>query len=604
MKNWSQYFKVFGIILLGILISYSGFSQEKVDNTLDYDAIKNSSIMNVVSVNTKNYETAPTIYKNGIVYIWTQKRKVGKYDKNIDADFFDLKYADLSNSYAEPINFSEELNDAYHMSPVCFYDDDEKMLLALNNTEEKGQDGFYQMNLMTAQKDTGGVWKVEDKFIYNESNYTIYHPTLSDDGRVLVFASNMPGGFGKLDLYFCFKVDQVWGVPINMGPYVNTEGNDAFPRLHKDWLFFASDSRQGYGGYDIYASKNNKGIWGFPDNVGEPINSEKDDLGIVFSNDGMTGYFTSSRDGGVGLDDIYKISLPSSVIYTKEVLPPPTVYNDYVVNIKDKVSRSNVPEVDVRFFPIDLNQDYLSKSKDYNLNVLEHDKVTGEITVKMSPKMLQSDDVIWEKTDGRGLITAKLEEGKSYMMTLSKNGFLEDQHVVVSAEQRSKEILYLEKKKVVVAPKPRPKPSPKPKPTPVVVVQETVEPTEPTLFIPTESGSKVVFENIYYDLNSANIKPGAAAELDALAAAMIDNPSMRVQLESHTDVRGNAAYNKALSQERAASAKNYLVKKGIKSNRVETKGFGEERVRNHCAQGVKCSDKEHAYNRRTEVSIL
>jgi outer membrane protein OmpA-like peptidoglycan-associated protein len=131
-----------------------------------------------------------------------------------------------------------------------------------------------------------------------------------------------------------------------------------------------------------------------------------------------------------------------------------------------------------------------------------------------------------------------------------------------------------------------------------------VEPIEPEIFIPVESGTTVVFDHIYYASNSAEIKAGAAKELDALIRVMKENPLMKVQLSAHTDSRGKELYNQVLSEKRAASAKAYLVKAGIESDRVFTLGFGESRLRNHCSEGVKCTNEEHRYNRRTEVTIL
>lgn len=117
-------------------------------------------------------------------------------------------------------------------------------------------------------------------------------------------------------------------------------------------------------------------------------------------------------------------------------------------------------------------------------------------------------------------------------------------------------------------------------------------------------GKSYVFNNIYYDLDKSNIRPDAAAELDKLYVILRDNPTLKIELSSHTDSRASDAYNMALSQRRAASAVAYLVKKGISANRMVAKGYGETQLINKCANGVPCTEAEHQLNRRTEVKVL
>jgi outer membrane protein OmpA-like peptidoglycan-associated protein len=137
-----------------------------------------------------------------------------------------------------------------------------------------------------------------------------------------------------------------------------------------------------------------------------------------------------------------------------------------------------------------------------------------------------------------------------------------------------------------------PPPQP-PKAEPIIINKQEVK-----------KGSVLVFDNIFYDYNSHDIKQGSAAELDQLVAAMVSNPSIKVQLSSHTDSRGESLYNQILSDKRAESAKSYLVNRGISESRVVAIGFGESRIRNRCEDGVKCTEEEHQFNRRTEVKIV
>ena len=119
-----------------------------------------------------------------------------------------------------------------------------------------------------------------------------------------------------------------------------------------------------------------------------------------------------------------------------------------------------------------------------------------------------------------------------------------------------------------------------------------------------EVQQKFVMENIYYDFDKWNILPESAVELDKLVKIMKDNPGWKVELGSHTDCRGSDAYNMKLSQKRSDSAVAYIVGKGISSNRITAKGYGETQLVNKCDDGVPCSEAEHRLNRRTEFKIL
>jgi len=117
-------------------------------------------------------------------------------------------------------------------------------------------------------------------------------------------------------------------------------------------------------------------------------------------------------------------------------------------------------------------------------------------------------------------------------------------------------------------------------------------------------GDTFELENIYYDFDKHNIRPDAAVILDELVRTMRDNPTLKIELSSHTDSRGSRAYNEALSQRRAQAAVDYLVSRGIARDRMVARGYGESKLVNHCADGVPCSREQHQANRRTEVTVL
>ena len=121
---------------------------------------------------------------------------------------------------------------------------------------------------------------------------------------------------------------------------------------------------------------------------------------------------------------------------------------------------------------------------------------------------------------------------------------------------------------------------------------------------PIYEGKTFTLENLYYDVNSSLIRDDAKLVLDELYLILNENPTMKIELSSHTDCRADNSYNQWLSQKRAQSAVDYLVSKGVNSIRMIAVGYGESRLLNHCADGIECSDEEHQINRRTEFKVL
>nr|WP_262898191.1 OmpA family protein [Echinicola shivajiensis] len=119
-----------------------------------------------------------------------------------------------------------------------------------------------------------------------------------------------------------------------------------------------------------------------------------------------------------------------------------------------------------------------------------------------------------------------------------------------------------------------------------------------------EIGKTIKLENIYYDFDKWDIRSDAALELDKLVKILDDNPTMKIELNSHTDSRGSDSYNQILSEKRAQSAVDYIISKGVSRVRIEAKGYGESRLLNKCDDGIECTDEEHQYNRRTEFTIV
>ncbi len=205
--------------------------------------------------------------------------------------------------------FSEKLNTKYHEGPCTFTKDLKIMYFTRNNyinkKTKKSEDDIIKLKIYSSEKTDLG-WSNPEEFPYNSDEYSVGHPTLSADGSVLYFVSDMPGGYGGTDLWKCKVENGKWSKPENMGSLINTEGNEMFPFIHKDGtLYFASDGLLGLGGLDVFECKYGSNGFDNPENLKAPINSPRDDFGFIANTEKTEGYLSSNRLNGKGDDDIY-----------------------------------------------------------------------------------------------------------------------------------------------------------------------------------------------------------------------------------------------------------------------------------------------------------
>jgi len=153
----------------------------------------------------------------------------------------------------------------------------------------------------------GREWKTKSAFVYNNTDYSIYAAVLSNDGKTLYFASDMPGGFGGQDLYVCSLVNGQWSKPQNLGATVNTPGDESYPALFGTTLYFASNGHAGLGGLDVFSARRDAKGFAEPHNMGYPINTNSDDFSLSLNADGSKGYFSSNREQDN--DDIYEVTI-------------------------------------------------------------------------------------------------------------------------------------------------------------------------------------------------------------------------------------------------------------------------------------------------------
>jgi len=283
-------------------------------------AIFNASEKNTIEKTNMNskYNDFSAVEKNGQI-VFVSARDEGVSTKRLYAwdeqPMLDVYVVDSEKQNADHTNkISGKINTIHHDGPITFNKAGDRIYFSRNNLEGgqkvKDSKGIMHIGIYTAEL-VNGVWDNVQSTSLNNPNYIVYHPSLSADGKHLYFASDMPGGIGGTDIYVA-DVSESGSLSNvrNLGPVVNTEGNESFPFIHDSGnLYFSSDGHVGLGLMDVFVTVKDEAdqIVNII-NLGEPINSKRDDFAYFLKEDGFEGYVSSNRKGGVGGDDIYKFN--------------------------------------------------------------------------------------------------------------------------------------------------------------------------------------------------------------------------------------------------------------------------------------------------------
>ena len=591
---------------------------------------KNVVIKNVASLNSEQLDFSPVPFKNGVLF--TSNRKWQKLkactDTWTNGSFADLYFAektgeneDGSKRFADAVPFSGKLNGDFHDGTATFSPDGQSMYFTRNSYSGKASNDVVRLQLYSA-KAKGENWTDVQKLPFNSEEFASCHPSLSTDGSRLYFASDRPGGFGGMDIYVSKNENGSWSEPMNLGPEVNTEGNEIFPFMGKDKLHFSSDGHRGLGGLDIFSVAQNvmgdDNTWSNRKNMGQPINSQKDDFAFNVDGTNRAGYFTSNRPGGLGEDDIY--------FWKKEGEDEPEVLTK-VLCVYDEKSGDRLSEsaVNVTRIPCSTNAAEAYTTDDngttslpivagesYQIQVIKDGYVESVSTIKAEDlfKMKEHCIPLDRKAmmlRGKVLIDnynallpgAKIRllekcSGQTLQAESDANGSFEfpvkcdcDYELIGSKEKFS------EDRSTFKVPK---------------VNCDNNESVEKELRLKLEEKGEVLLveiNDIYYNFDKSDIRLDADMELMDLVSLMNQYPSLTVELRAHTDSRGSHAYNEALSERRAKEARDFIIKHGIDASRVVgARGYGESQLSNHCSDGVKCTEEEHQRNRRTEIKVV
>ncbi|RRB07512.1 OmpA family protein [Larkinella rosea] len=599
-----------------------------------------------LAVNSRQADFSPMYYQNGLAFVsarnetgpvkrvfgWNQTPFLDLYfypdtaelHKNLDlaaqaaslggsnATAEVLETAPLeSKSLSKTEVFSRTLNTKYHEGPMTFFKGQSRIIFTRNNTAKgkggKSNDGIRKLKLYIAENEKGN-WKNVEELPFCSNDYSVGHPALSPDDSKLYFVSDMPGGFGGTDIYVVEYTDGKWSSPVNMGKEVNTEGNEMFPFVDENNnLYFSSDGHEGLGGLDLFYAELREGVaFKGVQNMGYPINSEKDDFGLITTKNRSSGYFSSNRKSGISDDNIYSFRRTCKQL------------NIFVYDAK---TNEPIPVADVRVIKAGVNQDLrftgpdgktgfcVDANIDYEFKAIKEGYSTNSIrfsTMTQSEKPVMTVSIYLEKSENtlvKGTVKTEVNQlpAPGVTVTLRNEKDKSEQQVVTGNDGKyefemkpgAPYTLTTQKNRYTANQEQLPKMKTGKNPK-LIEKQHGIY----------GEGDVFVLKNIYYDLNKFFIRPDAARELDHVAALLQKYPEMKIELRSHTDSRASDAYNMQLSENRARATVDYLVNKGIEPGRLNAQGYGESEILNGCTDEIACPETMHQKNRRTEFKIV
>jgi len=590
MKHHEKSSTLLFLLLLCAIVSplLAQVRTTQVNNT---EPSQKVDIENVVVINSNKLDFSPTYYEEGIVFVSNRKRPknaqaiTDNTDEWLGDNFMSLYYAKETEEGMElPQEFSVNITTRYHEGPVSFTRDGQQIFFTRNSykngQKETNRKGDTLLKIYSATKN-GADWTGIKELPFNVEDYDQCHPTISANGKTLIFSSNRNGGYGGMDLYKSEFLNGQWSTPVNLGAPINTKKNEVFPYMHYDGtLYFSSNGHGGYGGLDVLSSVMKDAYWSAPVNANSPINSLDDDFGFILDKTSKSGYFSSSRSKGLGKDDIYRFAIA-------KVNEAPKREGDFTEKSVRKIIAGVV-------------------SSQKSGNRLERARVSL-VNHSNGQKMTTLTD-----DKGEFAFRSRLLTG-DYAIEVRKEGFNAYSEAInpqqIAGESRAiKEYFFL------LSPEGQNATPPPPAAVPVVDIppmtdvplakKEEVITYKGGMSPDLKLGTKLVLEDILFDYGAYDLQIESLPVLEELAALLNQYPNMGVELSAHTDSRGNASYNERLSRKRAESVVRFLAKKGIKSNRLVPLGSGEANLRNNCADGVPCSEEEHQANRRIEMKMI
>jgi len=588
---------------------------QAIDNYPKFMAAQNDYVITNKTINYAQSVFGGVLYRNGLIV--TAESNASSKSTWTGQGYTKLFVTDLDCSELKP--FASEIMSDFNDGPASFSIDGNTIYFTTPNEELlKEKDVNTRKLQISSASSMNGKWIKADVFPFNNSSYNVAYPALSTDGKMLIFCSDKPGGFGGIDLYYSiYKDDQTWSEPVNITS-LNTSGNERFPSFDNNGnFFFASDGHPGLGGLDLFSSKINGSTFTVPINLNAPINSSYDDFSLSTDDNLVSGFASSNRFGDSQSDDIFyfkrkveelpvileKTTINILVIDKYTAIPLPyvsvsvkdTKNNTVYKGLSDPQGNINVEDIGAGDYEVqgmlnditttiakisisEFSKPLIEKTVTHNdprftlsgivINA-DNGEPVPEVTVYCTNSTLKNKNSIVTTDDGKFFF--QLEQTSDFIVEGKKEGFFTNSAGATTRGLDRSEDLYVNLELKVAK---------------------------------IEIGKEIVLENIYYDLDKSNIRNDAATELNKLVKILVDNPNITIELGSHTDSRGSDDYNLKLSQRRAESAVAYIISKGIEKKRIYAKGYGETKLTNKCENDITCPEEEHQKNRRTEFKVV
>ena len=508
-------------------LSFTNLPPEWVENSkhilsnakFAIEAVKNPVPFNPInlgdSINSKYLDLFPSLTADENTLVFMRR---DPYGKDWNEDFYISHF--VKEHWTKARNMGDELNSIYQDGAMSLTNKGNEMYFA---SDRKG--GFGSVDIYYSQR-KNGKWTIPVNLGASVNSVAWEtQPSISADGKTLYFVSTRPGGLGGSDIWMTTKnLKGLWNTPINLGPTINTKYEEQTPFIHSDGqtLYFSSFGHPGMGSADIfYCRKDSIGKWSTPINLGYPINTKNEENSFTVSLDGKHVYYSSEKGKEKGDLDLFYFDLPEGA------RPIPVTYlNGIITNI----TSGDFLNAEVQLIDLETGN---------SINSFSSDATTGEYLIS-------------------------IPSGKNYALNVSKNGFLFRSENFSLADHNPSEPYKLDIK-----------------------------------LQPVKTGESVVLKNIFFETGSADLKKESTVELNKLVSLLKENQNLKIEISGHTDNVGGEKENLALSENRAKAVYDFLVNAGIAATKLSYKGYGETRP-------ISLNDTEEgrATNRRTEFTVI
>lgn len=502
------------------------------------------------TINSEYDDYRPVINADGTKMFFTSRRPIGispvldEYEYKYFENIYKTKRIN-HNKWEAPQELGRPINREYHDASSGLSHDGKTLFIYRDDGEDLYISEWDEDRLVGDPR-----WTRPRKLDNINSDYRETSAALSPDGNTLYFVSDREGSYGGSDIWYSERDRRGnWGEPQNIGPVINTEYNEESVFMHPDGktLYFSSEGHNSMGGYDIFKTEKVGDRWAEPENMGYPINTPGDDLFFVINKEGHTAYYSSYREDGYGSSDIYMIT----------ILGPEKPF----VNTPERKLFAIIDEEDLM----------IADEADILVTILRGRVIDKENKEPLLARMRIYDNVTEElihefHTDEEtGEFIISLTEPLNYGLSFEAEDYLfHSKNINVTEDIHGDEIELGD-----------------------IELQRI------------EVGISVVLNNIFFDFDDYTLRPESYVELGILYDLLTDHPDIRIEISGHTDNVGSYEYNKQLSENRARSVVEFLVERGIDTDRLVYKGYSFSRpiASNETEEG-------RQLNRRTEFEII